>query len=80
MSILLGLTGLNPANDGKIIKIESWIDISNLNYLKATLQYSTFEQTPDFIPANWFLKLAAKILIPLQTALFALAVRNLFRR
>lgn len=39
-----------------------------------------FESKPTFIPVNGFLKIAAKLLIPLQAALFALALRNRFRR
>lgn len=48
-----------------------------------TLKYVTFQRDPFFEPANWVgeaIKLLAQILIPLQTALFALAVRNRFRR
>jgi uncharacterized protein YjbI with pentapeptide repeats len=79
MSALFGLTGLKP-NDGCVIKIKEWNDILNSDYLKATLQYATFDPKPDFMPVNGFLKIVAKLLIPLQAALFALAVRNRFRR
>ena len=74
---------LQPAttNDDIIIKINEWpSDILKLDYLKATIEYATFESKPNFIPENWFLKIAAKLLIPLQAALFALALRNRFRR
>lgn len=48
-----------------------------------TFKYVTFQRDPFFEPANWYgeaIKLLAQILIPLQAALFALAVRNRFRR
>lgn len=80
ISVLFGLTGLKPINSESVIEIKEWADIWKFEYLKATIEYATFESKPDFIPLNWFLKIAAKLLIPLQTALFALAVRNRFRR
>lgn len=48
-----------------------------------TFKYVTFQRDPFFEPANWCgeaIKLLAQILIPLQAALFALAVRNRVRR
>ncbi|MEK6690077.1 MAG: pentapeptide repeat-containing protein [Nitrospirota bacterium] len=80
ISVILGLTGIKSLYTDDVIKIRELSEIWNLDYLKATLQYTTFEPKPDFIPSNWFLKIAAKLLIPLQAALFALAVRNRFRR
>jgi uncharacterized protein YjbI with pentapeptide repeats len=81
ISVLFGLTGIKPIMDnGSVIEIKKWADIWNLDYLKATIEYATLESKPNFIPGNWFLKIAAKLLIPLQAALFALAVRNRFRR
>ncbi len=73
IAVLFGLTGIKPITDNSsVIKI--------MDYLKATIEYATFESKPNFIPENWFLKIAAKLLIPLQAALFALALRNRFRR
>jgi hypothetical protein len=80
LSILFGITGIKSIDDSSIIEIKKWSDIWNFNYLKATIEYATFESKPNFIPENWFLKIAAKLLIPLQAALFALALRNRFRR
>jgi uncharacterized protein YjbI with pentapeptide repeats len=90
ISILSGLAGLSPFNKTppyEIAEIKGGADIMDIQNLWAlilnTLQYATFEKEPDFIPKTIYgasLKLAAKILIPLQTALFALAVRNRFRR
>lgn len=91
ITVLSGLAGLdpNPLNGSSygINKIEGWADIMNFKNLRAlflnTLQYATFEKEPDFIHKTiygGYLKLAARILIPLQAALFALAVRNRFRR
>jgi len=51
--------------------------------LLSTLQYATFEKTPDIDPNyTWgkVVKLGAKIFIPIQAALMALAIRNRFRR
>ncbi len=80
ISAFLGLTGIKSIDDNSIIEIKKWSDILNMDYLKATIEYATFESKPIFIPENWFLKIAAKLLIPLQAALFALALRNRFRR
>lgn len=81
ISVLFGLTGIKSADNSNIIKINEWpADIWNLSYLMATIEYATFESKPNFIPEIWFLKIAAKLLIPLQAALFALALRNRFRR
>lgn len=81
ISVLFGLTGIKSITDNSsVIKIKEWADIWNLDFLKATIEYATFESKPTFIPENWFFKIAAKLLIPLQAALFALALRNRFRR
>ncbi len=81
MSFLFGLTGVKPIMDNdSVIKIKEWADIWNLDYLMATIEYATFESKPNFIPENWLFKIAAKLFIPLQAALFALALRNKFRR
>ena len=51
--------------------------------LLSTLQYATFEKTPEIVPKETWgmvVKLGAKLLIPLQAALMALAIRNRFRR
>lgn len=80
ISVLFGLTGIKSIDNDSVIEIKGLVDILNMDYLKATLEYATFESKPEFIPLNWFLKIAAKLFIPLQTTLFALAVRNRFRR
>lgn len=82
ISVLFGLTGIKSITDNSsVIKINEWpADIWNFGYFKATIEYATFESKPTFIPENWFLRIAAKLLIPLQAALFALALRNRFRR
>jgi uncharacterized protein YjbI with pentapeptide repeats len=46
----------------------------------SVLQYVTFELRPRYTPLNDFVKVIIKVLIPLQAALFALAIRNRFRR
>jgi hypothetical protein len=90
ISILFGLAGLSSLNQNPsygIAEIKGWADITNFQnfwtLILNTLQYATFEKEPDFMPTTiygGYLKLAARILIPLQAALFALAVRNRFRR
>lgn len=90
ISALFRLAGLIPSNASpsyEIIEIKSWTDLINFHNIKAivlnTLQYATFENKPDFIPRTiygGYLKLVTRILIPLQAALFVLAVRNRFRR
>lgn len=90
ISVLFGLTGLVPSNGSPfydITEIKGWTDIKNFQNFWAlflnTLQYATFEKEPNFIPKTIYgdyLKLAVRILIPLQATLFALAVRNRFRR
>lgn len=92
ISVLFGISGLIPSSKGidygiSEIKIEKWSDITNLCkfcfILLSTLQYATFGREPTFIPntiTGWYLHTAARIFIPLQAALFALAVRNRFRR
>lgn len=92
----LGLNSFNGNPVYKIsnIKIDFSKEIFNINYFFIkikklwlvsvnTLQYATFEKTPYFKPETSlgdFFKLLARILIPLQAALFGLAVRNRFRR
>lgn len=90
ISVLSGLAGLSPLNQNppyEITEVEGWSNIINIQNLWAlvlnTLQCATFEKKPDFVPKTIYgasLKVVARILIPLQTALFALAVRNRFRR
>jgi hypothetical protein len=50
------------------------------DWCKDALQYATFEMRPRYVPLNDFVKVVIKVLIPLQAALFALAIRNRFRR
>jgi uncharacterized protein YjbI with pentapeptide repeats len=48
-----------------------------------TLKFATFQKDPFFVPKGWIgetVKIFAQILIPIQAALLALAVRNRFRR
>ncbi|MCG2710696.1 MAG: pentapeptide repeat-containing protein [Thermodesulfovibrionales bacterium] len=90
IAVLLGITGLIPSNQSlsyEVAGIKGWADIMDFRNLWSlilnTLQYATFEKEPDFVPKTIYgsyLKFAARILIPLQAALFALAVRNRFRR
>ena len=92
ISVLFGLTGLssNPSLEEKslyeVTEIKCLADIFQKGFaglVANTLQYATFEKEPDFVPNTiygTFLRIAARILIPLQTALLALAVRNRFRR
>jgi uncharacterized protein YjbI with pentapeptide repeats len=80
ISLLFGLAGLHSTQP-PAIKIQGLKDFSKL--LLSTLQYALFERNPDFMPDTlWgkYLKIIARILISLQTVLFALAVRNRFRR
>lgn len=51
--------------------------------LMNTLKYVTFQRDPFFKPAGWFgefVKLVAQVVVPIQAALLAFAVRNRFRR
>ncbi|HCL81135.1 MAG TPA: hypothetical protein DHW81_02555 [Nitrospiraceae bacterium] len=91
LSVLFGSAGLepNPSLNGnpayEINKIKSLSDmLSHLwGIILNTLQYATFEKVPDYVPKTIYgatLKFVVKILIPLQAALFALAIRNRFRR
>ena len=52
--------------------------------LYSTFQYAIFQKQTLLIPAEniygWYLKLSAQILIPIQAALLAFAIRNRFRR
>lgn len=54
-------------------------------FILNTLQYVTFQKTPIFEPKagsvlGGYLALFARVLIPAQTALFVIAIRNRFRR
>ncbi|MFZ3137958.1 MAG: pentapeptide repeat-containing protein [Thermodesulfovibrionales bacterium] len=80
MSYLLGLAGIRSADSGDISRIMEWKDLWNLDYLKTTLEYATFDAKPNFTPCNEFIKIGIKLIIPIQTTLFALAIRNRFRR
>lgn len=65
----------------QLIQYNDWKNLPSL-FLN-TLQYATFENNPEFIPQTYigaFLRLCLKLLIPLQAAFLALAVRNKFRR
>lgn len=90
ISFFFGLVGIEQANQSissRVIEIQTWSDVINWDYLKNlflnTLQYAIFDKSPDFVPktiSGKFLKILTQMLIPIQTALFALALRNRFRR
>jgi hypothetical protein len=75
LSFFLFKAGLNNLNSN--YEINTWSIVLN------TLKFATFQKDFFFVPKNLYgetFKLLAQILIPIQTALFALAVRNRFRR
>ncbi len=84
---LLSLVGLYSLDEraGSGMFLFGVNDVIN-NYwtlVLTTLQYATFEKAPDYLPITLpgkFLKIMIQVLIPTQTALFLLAVRNRFRR
>lgn len=86
-SILFGLVGFAPSDDQgsggvKLQHLTDFIDNFGMLLLN-TLQHVTFDKAPSFEPTSLtgkFFKIAAQILIPIQAALLALAVRNRFRR
>lgn len=89
ISILFGLAcieQISPEGFSNVINIQTWNDISwgtFKNLLLSTFQYVIFDKNPDYVPKEIngnFLKIFAQIIIPLQAALFALAIRNRFRR
>lgn len=92
LSFLFSITGIKPFEQtnkkaDQVIKLHEAADILNLdnlsNFILCTLQYATFDRHPSFIPATslgGYVKLAAKIFIPIQATLFALAIRNRLRR
>ena len=72
-----------------ITSINNLDDIKNFQNIKAiilnTLQTVTFQKETLFVPRNdsisgEYIKIMSQILIPIQVALFALAVRNKFKR
>ena len=91
ISVITGLLGL-VANEGKSVSYVLWIhgppwSLSWKQFgflIYNTIQNSLFIKEPLFIPSsiagNIFLTLFTKIIIPLQTAFFALSLRNKFRR
>jgi len=87
VTFLFGIFGIEQLTISSPIDFKKGADISCLNNIKdlllATLQYATFDKNPDFIPKTTngkYLKIFTQIFIPLQMALFALAIRNRFRR
>jgi len=89
-SLLLAWAGLAPSQNvtDNVHGMES-IYLSTINPGGAwalflnTLKYATFQRDFFFVPQNWIgetIKIFAQLFIPVQTALFALAVRNRFRR
>jgi hypothetical protein len=76
LSMGLDAAGMEPL-EGHETKTGLWY------VMVSTFKYATFQKDYYHLPANiWgeILRLATQVLIPLQTALFALAVRNRFRR
>lgn len=85
--LLLGIFGMSIPGHNVIDVQVIWsghIDLSETGKLiLSVFQYLTFQKDIYLKPANLpgeFVKLVSQILISLQTALFALAVRNRFRR
>jgi len=79
------LSGSNPGDFHGIGSIRlGTLDPKSIGaLLMNTLKYATFQKDVFFVPRNMWgecLRLIAQILIPIQTALFILAVRNRFRR
>jgi len=89
LPLLLACGGLVPTGGGQadLVCINGLYDIFNFKSYQAvvlnTLQFATFQKVTAFRPnshwGEWF-KVITQILIPLQTTLFAFAVRNRFRR
>ncbi|HPQ44690.1 MAG TPA: pentapeptide repeat-containing protein [Syntrophales bacterium] len=80
-----GVSGLNPTDFHGITSITlGALDLKSIGaLLMNTLKYATFQKDVLFVPRNMWgelIRLIAQILIPIQTALFILAVRNRFRR
>jgi uncharacterized protein YjbI with pentapeptide repeats len=72
-------------NDYSMIQHSSFHNIRRFGLLvHTTFQHILFIKNPDYVPFSYhgkfFTALFTKLLIPLQTAIFALAVRNKFRR
>jgi len=93
LSFGLAWTGLDAAtgygsNPGDFHGIRSitlqTLDVKSIGaVLMNTLKYATFQKDIFFVPRNMWgelIRCIAQILIPVQTALFILAVRNRFRR
>ncbi|CAG0989347.1 hypothetical protein METP3_02547 [Methanosarcinales archaeon] len=88
ISILVGISGVGSEHKDLIDfkGLNTFADISFKNIWSLILgifQYATFTKEPILKPVNLLgetLKTIAQILIPVQVALFALAVRNRFRR
>ena len=71
LSVLTSMSGLKPPEEGFAAII-----LNTLQY--ATLQKATLLEPVSLTGA--YLKLLTQILIPLQTALFALAIKNRLKR
>ena len=84
----LDATGVLGSNHGDFHGITSitlkTLDLKSIGALLInTLKYATFQKDIIFFPRNMWgeiVRLLAQILIPIQTALFIMAVRNRFRR
>lgn len=79
------LSGSNPGDFHGITSITlKTLDLKSIGALLInTLKYATFQKDIIFFPRNMWgeiVRLLAQILIPIQTALFIMAVRNRFRR
>lgn len=81
ISVLMAMSGLKHPEGSFVVPI-SRIDGFAAIILN-TLQYATLQKATLLEPASLtggYLKLLTQILIPLQTALFALAIKNRFKR
>ncbi|MFZ3072995.1 MAG: pentapeptide repeat-containing protein [Thermodesulfobacteriota bacterium] len=82
ISVLTGFTCFEPSSENYVYE---GIIKKSVAYLLNTLQYATFQKETIFTPVFGSLwaeavALFARVIIPLQAALFVLAVRNRFRR
>jgi uncharacterized protein YjbI with pentapeptide repeats len=89
-TLLLNLVGIEKyqINSSVISVIQGYsgsFDLNKFDLLILTVfQHILFVQTPDYVPftaqGKFFVLIFSKLLIPLQTTLFALSIRNRYRR
>jgi uncharacterized protein YjbI with pentapeptide repeats len=91
VTVLMNLLGLVPRHGNPVFGVESikgFSDIFHANkfwlLISNTIQHALFMRDTYFIPQSLagsiILTLSTKLIIPIQTALFVLALRNKFRR